>query len=237
MVLGVQRVEDEAAWQLLLEQVSSEQHRLELEQRHLTSGIRASQEAGLLEMALERSLSLAQEEATRPRIHDVGRRAGAWARRRHHVERLGGLLDGRRRLRRGLNCGGCGGLCGSGCSSTASSRRCRRAASPRSATRAPRGCARRTARWPAPRARAGPPGGGGGGGAARGGGGGAPRAARGDAPRHRAVRRDASRRVPADDGDAPRPRPPRRWLCGRGGARGLAAPCGVTQPAAAAGCA
>ena len=65
MVLGVQRVEDEAALQLLLEQVSSEQHRLELEQRHLTSGIRASQEAGLLEMALERSLSLAQEEATR----------------------------------------------------------------------------------------------------------------------------------------------------------------------------
>ena len=45
---------------LLLEQVSVEQHRLENERRQLANGIRASQEASLLETAVEASLSLAQ---------------------------------------------------------------------------------------------------------------------------------------------------------------------------------
>jgi len=63
--IGMQRVEDEEALQLLLEQVSAEQHRLELEKRRLSQGIRASQEASLLEVAMERSLSLAHQVVTR----------------------------------------------------------------------------------------------------------------------------------------------------------------------------
>ena len=62
--LGVQRVEDEAALQLLLEQVSAEQHRLEFEKQSLAQGIRDSQEERCLEVAMERSLDLASKEAT-----------------------------------------------------------------------------------------------------------------------------------------------------------------------------
>jgi hypothetical protein len=48
-----------------LRQVSAEQHRLEMERRSLHLGIRASQEECILEVALQRSLSLAHENATR----------------------------------------------------------------------------------------------------------------------------------------------------------------------------
>ena len=46
-----------------MDQVSREQHRLELEQRTISQGIRASQELSLLQVAMERSLSSAEVAA------------------------------------------------------------------------------------------------------------------------------------------------------------------------------
>ena len=70
LLLGVQRVEDEEALSLLLEQVSAEQHRLEAEKRSLSKGIRASQEDAILELAMQRSLSLARKVATADSTED-----------------------------------------------------------------------------------------------------------------------------------------------------------------------
>ena len=70
LLLGVQRVEDEEALSLLLEHVSAEQHRLEAEKRSLSKGIRASQEDAILELAMQRSLSLARKVATADSTED-----------------------------------------------------------------------------------------------------------------------------------------------------------------------
>ena len=66
-------VSNQTPWHLslIVHQVSREQHRLELEQRELCQGIRASQEQDLLECALERSLSIARGIASRESAEDI----------------------------------------------------------------------------------------------------------------------------------------------------------------------